>query len=96
MHTDQKRRRQRHGPLINLRRNEVVLENLNHREDLTGPESQVSLTIDIVGGSAKPAVVVVDSGVIYDPMCRAIESAGIPVFRKIDRAAGALAAFCHR
>jgi len=59
---------------------------LNHREDLTGPESQVSLTIDIVGGSAKPAVVVVDSGVIYDPMCRAIESAGIPVFRKIDRA----------
>jgi acyl-CoA synthetase (NDP forming) len=67
-----------------------------HRENLAGPESQVSLTIDIVGGSAKPAVVVVDSGVIYDPMCRAIESAGIPVFRKIDRAAAALAAFCHR
>ncbi len=39
--------------------------------------------------------VVVDSGVIYDPMCRMIEEAGIPVFRKIDRAARALDAFCR-
>ena len=67
-----------------------------HREDLAGPESQPSLIIDIVRGSAKPAVVVVDSGDIYDPMCRAIESAGIPVFRKIDRAAAAVAAFRQR
>ena len=67
-----------------------------HREDLAGPESQPSLVIDIAHGSAKPAVVVVDSGDIYDPMCRAIESAGVPVFRKIDRAASALAAFCQR
>ena len=40
-------------------------------------------------------MVVVDSGEIYDPMCRIIEKAGIPVFRKIDRAARALAAFCR-
>jgi acyl-CoA synthetase (NDP forming) len=51
--------------------------------------------VDIINGSAKPAVVVVDSGEIYDPMCRIIEKAGIPVFRKIDRAARALAAFCR-
>ena len=50
--------------------------------------------IEIIQGSAKPAVVVVDSGEIYDPMCRMMEEAGIPVFRKIDRAARALAAFC--
>jgi len=67
-----------------------------HGEDLAGPGSQPSLVIDIARGSAKPAVVVVDSGDIYDPMCRAIESAGIPVFRKIDRAAAAVAAFCQR
>ncbi|MEN8008252.1 MAG: acetate--CoA ligase family protein [Candidatus Krumholzibacteriota bacterium] len=66
-----------------------------HRENLLGPESQPSLMVDIIGGSAKPAVVVVDSGRIYDPMCRIIEKAGIPVFRKIDRAARALAAFCR-
>ena len=66
-----------------------------HREDILGPGSQPSLMVDIITGSAKPAVVVVDSGEIYDPMCRIIEKAGIPVFRKIDRAARALAAFCR-
>jgi len=65
-----------------------------HREDILGPDSQPSLMVDIITGSAKPAVVVVDSGEIYDPMCRIIEKAGIPVFRKIDRAARALGAFC--
>lgn len=66
-----------------------------HREDILGPDSQPSLMVDIINGSPKPAVVVVDSGEIYDPMCRIIEKAGIPVFRKIDRAARALAAFCR-
>ncbi len=66
-----------------------------HRENILGPDSQPSLMVDIIMGSAKPAVVVVDSGEIYDPMCRIIEKAGIPVFRKIDRAACALAAFCR-
>jgi len=65
-----------------------------HRENLTAADSQPSLMVDIITGSTKPAVVVVDSGRIYDPMCRLIEQAGIPVFRKIDRAARALAAFC--
>jgi len=67
----------------------------SHREDILGPESQPSLMVDIINGSPKPAVVVVDSGKIYDPMCRIIEKAGIPVFRKIDRAARALEAFCR-
>ncbi len=66
-----------------------------HRENLSGPRSQPSLMVDIIARSAKPAVVVVDSGEIYDPMCRVIEKAGIPVFRKIDRAARSLAAFCR-
>ena len=66
-----------------------------HGENLEAPGSQPRLMVDIIAGSAKPAVVVVDSGRIYDPMCRLIEREGIPVFRKIDRAARALAAFCR-
>lgn len=77
-----------------------ALENLpadlegRHRENLESPESQPMRMIGVCRASAKPAVVVVDSGKIYDPMCRLIEEAGIPVFRKIDRAARSLAAFC--
>ncbi len=66
-----------------------------HKENLAGESSQPSLMIEIIRGSTKPAAVVVDSGSIYDPMCRMIEQAGIPVFRKIDRAARAMAAFCR-
>jgi acyl-CoA synthetase (NDP forming) len=66
-----------------------------HAEDLAAPGSQPRLMVDIIAQSAKPAVVVVDSGRRYDPMCRLIEAEGIPVFRKIDRAARALAAFCR-
>ncbi len=65
-----------------------------HPENMASAESQPSRMVEICGSSAKPAVAVVDSGRIYDPMCRMIEEAGIPVFRKIDRAARALAAYC--
>jgi len=66
----------------------------SHPEDLDDPRSQPRQMMDVMDGSAKPAVVVVDSGNIYDPMCRMLLAAGVPVFRKIDRAARALAAFC--
>ena len=75
--------------------NLVAAEDGAHQEDLSGPRSQPSLMIEALQGSTKPAVVVVDSGEIYDPMCRMIEAAGTPVFRKIDRAARALAAYCR-
>ncbi len=65
-----------------------------HAEDLDDPRSQPRQMLEIIGSSSKPVVVVVDSGSIYDPMCRMLLGAGIPVFRKIDRAARALAAFC--
>ncbi|MCP4570752.1 MAG: hypothetical protein GY838_00200 [bacterium] len=66
-----------------------------HPENLAGEGSQASRMLKIMATSPKPAVVVVDSGEIYDPMCRVIAAAGVPVFRKIDRAARALAAFCR-
>ena len=64
-----------------------------HREDLAGPDSQASSFVRHLGASRKPAVVVVDSGAMYDPLAEAIESQGIPVFRKIDRASRSLARF---
>jgi len=67
-----------------------------HREDLASPDSQAESFIRILDGSDKPAVVVIDSGELYDPLCHRIEAAGIPVFRKIDRAGCALAAFVGR
>ncbi|MBU1074204.1 CoA-binding protein, partial [bacterium] len=67
-----------------------------HGENLEGPASQPREFIRILTRSDKPAVVVVDSGGMYDPMATMIEAAGIPVFRKIDRAARALAGFVAR
>ena len=65
----------------------------SHREDLRNGGSLGRQWVEIVGASDKPTVLVVDSGRLYDPLCRMLEEAGIPVFRKIDRAARALAAF---
>jgi acyl-CoA synthetase (NDP forming) len=64
-----------------------------HREDITADESQPQQYIRILAGADKPAVVVIDSGVLYDPMVNLMENAGIPVFRKIDRASKALDRF---
>ena len=46
---------------------------------------------DLYANSKKPFVVVVDSGELYDPACRALK--GIPVFREADRAIKALERF---
>lgn len=67
-----------------------------HGEDITGPDSQPQSFIRILAGVDKPAVVVIDSGALYDPMANMIEAAGIPVFRKIDRASRSLAGFVRR
>jgi acyl-CoA synthetase (NDP forming) len=64
-----------------------------HSEDVYAADSQAQRLIDIFGRSAKPVVFVVDSGRLYDPLAALVERAGVPVFRKIDRAARALAAF---
>lgn len=66
-----------------------------HREDLEQPSALGRRWLAQLEHGAKPAVVVIDSGDLYAPLCRQIEAAGVPVFRKIDRAARALAAFCR-
>ncbi len=66
-----------------------------HTEDIEDAGSVSSRWLEILATCDKPAVVVVDSGALYDPLCRQIQAAGVPVFRKIDRAARALAAHCR-
>jgi len=64
-----------------------------HSENLHGPGSQANRFIRIIGASTKPTVLVVDSGALYDPLVTLFAQAGVPVFRKIDRAARSLACF---
>jgi acyl-CoA synthetase (NDP forming) len=45
----------------------------------------------LMAQTVKPWVAVVDSGPLYDPFARALESRGIPTFRSADRALAALA-----
>ena len=44
----------------------------------------------LMAQTRKPWVAVVDSGPLYDPLARALESRGIPAFRSADRALAAL------
>ncbi|MBD3221755.1 hypothetical protein GF314_10985 [bacterium] len=66
-----------------------------HGEDIDRPDALGQRWLEIIAASDKPVVVVVDSGRLYDPLCEQIAAAGVPVFRKIDRAARALGAFCR-
>ena len=61
-----------------------------HGEDLRHENSFPNVTIRIFESTTKPMVVSVDSGPLYDPAVEMMEDAGVPVFRKVDRAMKAL------
>jgi len=73
------------------------LENLEkgpgHSEDITHETSLPNRLIRVFRDSAKPVVFSVDSGPLYDPFVRMMQVAGLPCFRKIDRATRALSKF---
>jgi acyl-CoA synthetase (NDP forming) len=73
------------------------MENLTagegHSEDILHENSYPNVTIRVFRGTAKPMVACLNSGPLYDPAVRMIEDAGIPCFRKIDRATRALGLF---
>lgn len=50
----------------------------------------------LMAESRKPWVAVVDSGPLYDPLARALDSRGIPTFRSADRALAALGLWAGR
>ena len=73
------------------------LENLargeGHGEDIAHESSLPSRLIRIFQASRKPMVFSVDSGALYEACVQMMKRAGLPCFRKVDRATRALAAF---
>lgn len=65
-----------------------------HPENIYSLSSLPQELIRVFRGSAKPFVVAVDSGRIYDDCVRLLQRGGVPVFRKIDRATRALSRYC--
>jgi acyl-CoA synthetase (NDP forming) len=71
----------------------TLAEGEGHREDVEGEEGQATRLASFFRATTKPVVFSVDSGPLYDPLERAMRRAGLPTFRRIDRATRALARF---
>ena len=73
------------------------LENLErgeeHKEDISRQGSLPNRMIRVFRDTEKPVVFAIDSGALYDPFVRMMETAGLPCFRRIDRAIRALSNF---
>ena len=65
----------------------------SHPENITDPRSIGRRLVEILRRTAKPVVVNIDAGSLYDPLARMLEGEGIPVFRRSDEALGFLGKF---
>ncbi|MEO8586334.1 MAG: acetate--CoA ligase family protein [Acidobacteriota bacterium] len=66
----------------------------SHGENIYSPGSLSQELLRLFKETAKPLVVNVDSGRLYDAFVDVLQRGGIPVYRKIDRASRALSALC--
>ena len=64
-----------------------------HREDVEGETGLATLLARAFRATSKPAVYSVDAGSLFDPLARAMRRAGLPTFRRVDRATRALARY---
>jgi acyl-CoA synthetase (NDP forming) len=64
-----------------------------HGEDVEGEKGLATLLVALFRATAKPVVFSVDAGALYDPLVAAMRRAGLPTFRRVDRATRALARF---
>lgn len=69
-----------------VRMNSLAAEPAAHQEDVTKPDSIASRYGALMAETDKPFVTVVDTGPLYDPLCRLLEKRGVVVFRTADRA----------
>lgn len=76
------------------------MENLpageGYSENILHENSYPNVTIRVFNSTSKPMIVCLNSGPLYDPAVRMMEDAGIPCYRKIDRAMKALGLFVDR
>ncbi|HEX7615035.1 MAG TPA: acetate--CoA ligase family protein [Thermoanaerobaculia bacterium] len=66
----------------------------SHGENIYSPGSLAQELLRLFRETAKPLVVNVDSGRLYDDFVGVLQRGGIPVYRKIDRASRALSSLC--
>jgi acyl-CoA synthetase (NDP forming) len=64
-----------------------------HRENIHSPHSIGRRLVEIFRKTAKPFVVSIDAGSLYDPLASLLEDAGVPVFRRSDEALRFLAKY---
>jgi acyl-CoA synthetase (NDP forming) len=69
-----------------VRMNSLARDPESHNEDVTMPDSIAHRYGSRMAETDKPFVAVVDTGPLYDPLCRILEGHGVPVFRTADRA----------
>jgi acyl-CoA synthetase (NDP forming) len=53
---------------------------------LNSPTSLAGRIARIAAQSARPVVIVIDSGALFDPLAAAFQAGGLPVFRSADQA----------
>lgn len=63
-------------------------------EDLAKPDSVVQRLLRLHAESSKAWIAVVDGGARFDPMARELARAGVPTFRRADRALRMFARYC--
>ena len=69
-----------------VRMNSLAADPAVHDEDVTRSDSIASRYGSLMEETDKPFVAVVDTGALYDPLCRLLEKRGVVVFRTADRA----------
>lgn len=69
-----------------IRMNSLAADPARHDEDVTKADSIASRYGSLMAETDKPFVAVVDTGPLYDPLCRILEKHGVVVFRTADRA----------
>ena len=66
-------------------------------DEIAKPGSLVERLPKLFAAAAKPVVVNIDAGSLYEPMAKALRAAGVPVFRSADQAVRALGRYlCQR
>ncbi len=69
-----------------VRMNSLAAEPSVHGEDVRKADSIANRYGSLMSETKKPFVTVVDTGPLYDPLCRLLEKYGVVVFRTADRA----------
>jgi len=67
----------------------------SHAENIHSPQSIGRRLVEIIRRTAKPVVVNIDAGSLYDPLAGMLEGEGVPVFRRSDEALRFLSKYLH-